>query len=129
MKTKTIWGNLPVKDVERTKKFFLELGFKFNGGNNELCSFIIAENAFIINFIGEEKFKKEASYSELTDTKKSAEICFSLSAESKQEVNEWAAKVRSLGGTVLLEPQDIPGNMYNTVFADLDGHRWNVLYC
>lgn len=132
MKTKMIWANLPVKDIERTREFFLALDFTPNGEHRkgaELVSFIIAENKFIINFIQEEKFKKEAIESEVADTKKYGEVCFSLLAESKQEVNEWAAKVKAAGGTIFFEPQDIPGNMYNTGFADLDGHRWNVLYC
>lgn len=124
-----IWGNLPIKDVERTHKFFLELGFKPNGDRTDkIVSFIIAENQFIINFIQEEQFKT-ATLSPAADTKNSAEIIFSLSAESKEELNEWAEKVKKAGGTVFLEPQKIEGNMYNLGFADPDGHRFNVLYC
>jgi predicted lactoylglutathione lyase len=129
MKTKMIWANLPVKDIERTYEFFLALGFKPNGERTaEIVSFIIAENKFIINFFQEEQFKTATEIA-VTDTKKSAEIMFSLSAESREEVNEWAEKVKNAGGTVFLEPQEIQGNMYNLGFADPDGHRWNVLYC
>lgn len=129
MKTKMIWANLPIKDVERTYNFFLALGFKPNGERTaDIVSFIIAENQFIINFIREGQFKT-ATQSAIADVKESAEIIFSLSAGSKEEVNEWAKKVKEAGGTVFSEPQEIPGNMYNAGFADLDGHRWNVLYC
>lgn len=129
MKTKMIWANLPVKDIERTRKFFLALGFKVNGEPTaEIVSFIIAENEFIINFFQEEQFKTATEIA-VTDTKKSAEIIFSLSAESKEDVKEWAETVKKAGGTVFLEPQEIQGNMYNMGFADPDGHRWNVLYC
>lgn len=129
MKTKMIWANLPVKDIERTYAFFLALGFKPNGERTaEIVSFIIAENAFIINFFKEEQFKIATEVA-VTDTTKSAEIIFSLSAESREDVKEWAEKVKKAGGTVFLEPQEIQGNMYNMAFADPDGHRWNVLYC
>lgn len=129
MKTKMIWGNLPIKDVERTHNFFLALGFKPNGERTDkIASFIIAENQFIINFIQEEQFKT-AIESDISDAKKSAETIFSLSAESKEEVNEWAEIVKKAGGTVFFGPQVIHGNMYNLGFADPDGHRFNVLYC
>ncbi|WP_343307030.1 VOC family protein [Chitinophaga niabensis] len=129
MKTKMVWANLPVKDIERTNEFFLALGFTPNGDRTaEIVSFIIAENKFIINFFQEEQFKT-ATESAIPDTKKSAEIIFSLSAESREEVNEWAQKVKKAGGTVFSEAQEIQGNMYNMAFADPDGHRWNVLYC
>lgn len=130
MKTTQIWGNLPVKDVKRTTAFFTALGFTPNGkSNDQLTSFIIADNQFIINFFQEEQFKSGVGTTAITDATKSAEICFSLSAESKEEVNEWAENVKKAGGTVNFEPQDIQGNMYNFGFADPDGHRWNVLYC
>ena len=129
MKTKMIWGNLPIKDVERTYKFFLALGFKPNGDRTDkIVSFIIAENQFIINFIQEEQFKTTIETG-ISDAKKSAETIFSLSAESKEEVNEWAEIVKKAGGTVFFEPQEIYGSMYNLGFADPDGHRFNVLYC
>ena len=31
MKPKMIWSNLAVSDLERTTKFYAELGFKLNG--------------------------------------------------------------------------------------------------
>ena len=33
MKPKRIWANLTVEDLERTTKFYTELGFKFNGAS------------------------------------------------------------------------------------------------
>lgn len=130
MKTKMVWGNLPVKDVKKTTEFFNALGFTMNGKpNDKLVSFIIADNKFIINFFQEEEFKKDAAKSEIADTKQYAEIIFSLLAGSKEEVNEWADKVKKAGGTIFFEPQEIEDGMYNCGFADLDGHRWNALYC
>lgn len=130
MKTRQIWANLPVKDVERTRAFFKALGFAINGSGKEdkLASFKIAENQFIVHFFQEDQFK-EGVHTAIADATKGAEICFSLSAESKEEVNEWAENVKKAGGTVFFGPEEIPGNMYNCGFADLDGHRWNVLYC
>lgn len=52
----------------------------------------------------------------------------SFDAESREEVDEMAAKVRAAGGTIFGEPGEIRGWMYGFGFADLDGHRWNMVF-
>jgi len=52
----------------------------------------------------------------------------SIDAESREEVDEWAKKVTAAGGNVFAQPAENQGWMYGCAFADLDGHRWNVLY-
>lgn len=64
---------------------------------------------------------------EITDSKQATEVLLSIDAESKKEVSEMAKKAAEAGGTVFSEPED-QGWMYGCGFADLDGHRWNVLY-
>lgn len=132
--TKMIWANMAVKDIERTQKFYTALGFKPNEGNGidgVLTSFLFGENDFVIHFFAEDALK-EAIETDLTDTRLSNEVIFTLSAEGREEVNEWAAKVREAGGTVFSEPKEyspkaIDGTFYGCGFADPDGHRFNVL--
>ena len=50
MKTKKIWANLGVENLERTTKFYSELGFKPNGASKELTSFFVGEDDFVIHF-------------------------------------------------------------------------------
>ena len=65
---------------------------------------------------------------EITDTKSSSEILISIDAESRAEVDAFAKKVVEAGGLVFAKPAEIQGWMYGCGFADLDGHRWNMLY-
>ncbi|MWV46977.1 hypothetical protein GRF59_25525 [Paenibacillus sp. HJL G12] len=51
----------------------------------------------------------------------------SVDAASPEEVDELLEKVVLAGGTVFGKPENKNG-MYGAGFADLDGHRWNVLY-
>jgi predicted lactoylglutathione lyase len=132
-KVKMIWANFAVKDTERTKGFYTDLGFKPNGDGIDgvLTSFLFGEKDFVIHFFAEDALK-EAIETELTDTSTSNEIMFSISAEGREEVDEWAAKVREAGGTVFSEPREfspkaIKGTFYGCGFADPDGHRFNVL--
>ncbi|MNO02730.1 Glyoxalase-like domain protein [compost metagenome] len=54
-------------------------------------------------------------------------MLISIDAESKEAVDALLQKVVEAGGIIYGEPQD-QGWMYGAGFADLDGHRWNVLY-
>lgn len=128
MKTKKIWANLGVENLERTTKFYSELGFKRNGHNtsSELTSFIFGEENFIIHFFIKDRFKWAVN-DEMADLKLGNEIIFSLSAESKEEVNEWLTIVEKAGGRIFAELQDY-GKGYFFGFSDPDGHKFNVLY-
>lgn len=53
---------------------------------------------------------------------------FSIDAASPEEVDEMVRKAVNAGGTVYGEPGYKDGWMYSAGFADLDGHRWNLLY-
>jgi predicted lactoylglutathione lyase len=128
MNTKKIWANLGVENLDRTTKFYSELGFKRNGHNasEELTSFIFGDDNFIIHFFIKERFKWAVD-GEMTDLKLGNEIIFSLSAESKNEVNEWVKIIEKAGGRIFAEPQDY-GKGYFFGFSDPDGHKFNVLY-
>ncbi|HYV53502.1 MAG TPA: VOC family protein [Chitinophagaceae bacterium] len=129
MKTKQIWANLATNNLERTTKFYTELGFKVNGYNSqapELTSFSFGENDFIVNFFLTDILRNN-THSAITDLKNGNEIIFSLSAESREEVNEWVEIVKKAGGKITVKPYEI-GQGYTFVFSDPDGHKFNILY-
>jgi predicted lactoylglutathione lyase len=130
MMTKDIWINLPVKNVDVSKSFFAAIGFKLNeryGNNSDSASFLIGDKSFVMMLFKESIFEMFTG-SKVSDTEKGAEVLFSISAESREEVNELANKVKSAGGVVFSEPAENQGWMYGFGFADLDGHLWNVLF-
>ena len=132
METKKIWANLSVKDLEQTHEFYTKLGFKLNGKfskENELVSFLVGEDEFVVHFFLEESLKP-AMGGEIADLSKANEVMFTLSADSREEVDQWAEAVKKAGGTVFSKPQKIQGNndWYGCAFADPDGHKWNVFY-
>ena len=130
MKPKKIWANFGVKDIARTEKFYNALGFKRNGEfdeGNKLVSFFFGEDDFIVHFFKAEaleEFLKE----KLSDLTQGNEIIFTISAESKEEVDTWAEEVRNAGGTIFIEPEEFGDNYYGFGFADPDGHKFNVFY-
>ena len=128
--TKEIWLNLPIKDVQLSKAFFIEIGFKFNEprstGNDMVCM-LAGEKNFVVMLIREAMFAG-FSKNNLPDTSQSSEILISYDAETREEVDAIAKKVVAAGGTMFAEPGENQGWMYGCGFSDLDGHRWNVLY-
>ena len=127
MKPKKIWANFGVSDLDRTTKFYTELGFKSNGASNELTSFFVGEKDFIIHFFLKDVLKTNTSL-DLVDPAKENEILFTLSAETKEEVDKWAKEVEPAGGKLISKPEAFGAGYYGFVFADPDGHKFNVFY-
>jgi predicted lactoylglutathione lyase len=126
---KQIWLNLPVKNVEKSKTFFAEIGFVFNEQNSTATSacMLVGEVNFVVMLFEETLFEGFVQ-NKLTDTNASSEMLLSIDAQSKEEVDEFAIKVQKAGGNLFAKPAENQGWMYGCGFADLDGHRWNVLY-
>ncbi|MFC7347436.1 VOC family protein [Chryseobacterium zhengzhouense] len=120
-----IWANFGVKDLERTTQFYTALGFKSNGRSEDLISFFFGENNFIIHFFKKEVLNKNLGL-EISDSEKSNEIIFTISAETKEEVDRWSEKIKNSEGKLISNPEEFGDNYYGFIFADPDGHKFNV---
>jgi len=127
---KQFWLNLPVKDVVKSKTFFTKIGFRLNtlyGDKPNSASLLLGEKDVVLMLFDEPTFKGFTN-NNITGTNQSTEVLLSIDAQSKEEVDEMVKKVIEAGGTSNHKPSEMKGWMYGCVFADLDGHRWNVLY-
>jgi predicted lactoylglutathione lyase len=127
MKTRKIWANLGVEDLARTTKFYTELGFKPNGSSEDLTSFMVGDDNFIIHFFLKD-ILKSGMKGEIADLKYANEIVFTLSAESKEEVDHWEKEVKEAGGTIVSEAEEFGKGYYGFVFSDPDGHKFNIFF-
>lgn len=127
--TKQIWLNLPVKDAMRSKEFFSKIGFTFieERTTSDSACMLVGQTNFVVMLFSEGMFKSFINHP-ITDPKQSSEFLISLDAESREEVDELQQKVIDAGGTIFAQTAENQGWMYGMGFADLDGHRWNVLY-
>ena len=127
MSTK-IFVNLPVKDLEKSKEFFLKLGYSFNQQftDEKAASLVIGEHIYAM-LITEPFFKTFIPNKEIADTAKTKEVLVALSTNSKEEVDELTNKAIAAGGRQFREPED-HGFMYARSFEDLDGHVWEVIW-
>jgi uncharacterized protein len=127
MHTRSIWANLGVDDLQRTTNFYTAIGFKPNGVSADLTSFKVGDDNFVIHFFLNEKLK-EGMHGPLANLQHGNEIVFTLGAENKKVVDDWAVEVREAGGIIISAPEEFGNDYYGFVFADPDGHRFNVFY-
>lgn len=122
-----IYVNLPVKDLDRSVKFFTHLGYKFNPqftDANATCM-IIGDDIFVMLLV--EKFFQTFTSKPISDAAKSTEVLLALSCDSRAQVDEMVRKAVEAGGSTPKPPQD-HGFMYQHGYQDLDGHLWEVMH-
>lgn len=122
-----IFVNLPVKDLEASKRFFGELGFDFNPefSDDAAACMVVDENIFVMLLV-EERFRDFIN-GEIADAGSTTEAITALSAESKEQVDETVSKAIAAGGKPW-KPIMEEGPMYGGSFQDLDGHVWELMH-
>lgn len=134
MEPKQIWANLGVRNIKRTQEFYLKLGFELNGTpDDELVSFLFGDDAFVIHFFENEKLETSLEGA-TSDLSQGNEVMFSLSANSKEEFDKWIMEIKKAGGKIHFDSNTDRKRYYDDngyyvcVFADPDGHKFNLLY-
>jgi predicted lactoylglutathione lyase len=122
-----IYVNLPVKDLERTKTFFSELGFTFNAQftNEQGACMVVADDIYVMLLT--ESFFQTFTQKPIADANKVTEVLVCLSCDSREKVDQLVARALSAGGKAPRAPQD-HGFMYAHGFEDLDGHIWELVH-
>jgi uncharacterized protein len=125
--TTQVFVNLPVKDLNRSKDFFNRLGFSFNPQftDDKAACMVLNESGFVM--LLSEEFFKNFTGKQIADARKETEVLVSISADSREQVNELTDKALSFGASKASEPQ-IMDDMYGRSFSDLDGHIWEVIW-
>lgn len=128
MNPKKIWANLAVADLDRTAKFYRDLGFEPNGlGSSELISFFVGQDNFVIHFFLKDVLRANLKI-EVADSQHAAEVVFTISAASRAEVDAWEKEVKNARGQLISSTEAFGEGYYGFLFADPDGHRFNVFY-
>ncbi|CAM5773857.1 glyoxalase [Labrys miyagiensis] len=124
---RSIFVNLPVRDLDKSKAFFAALGFSFNPqftDQNAACM-VIADNIYAMLLT--EAYFKTFINGEIGNAATTKEVLVALSAGSRAEVDDTLAKALSAGAKPWKPAQD-HGFMYGVSFADLDDHVWEVMW-
>jgi hypothetical protein len=122
-----IYVNLPVRDLQRSVRFFRAMGFGLNleFSDESAACMVISEDIFAM-LVTEAKFR-ESARRPVTDASKMTEVVTCLSVENRARVNILVDRALAQGGREVREPED-HGSMYGRSFSDLDGHIWEIIY-
>jgi predicted lactoylglutathione lyase len=127
---KQFWINLPVKNINASVTFFTSLGFTFNeqhGVSDTSACLLMGEKGVVLMLFNESTFNG-FSNRENQQIAYGSEVLLSISADSKEQVDDLAQLAINAGGNTSHKPTTMQGWMYGCIFSDLDGHQWNVLY-
>ena len=120
---------LSVKDIEKSVKFYCDIGFKPLNGFNEIETLFVTQSGMRLGIVSY-SFYAEDIYGKNpppADNKFSG-VCLTHYAGSKDEVEQYAKLVKDAGGTILRGPTDLDWGGYLLYFADFDGNVWEVIY-
>ncbi len=122
-----VFINLPVKDLQASITFFTKLGYTFNPQfTDEHATCMIISDTIYAMLITHSRFR-DFTKKAIADATKTTEVLIALSAESKENVHEWAEKAIAAGGKEANEPQD-HGFMISRSVEDPDGHIWEIVW-
>lgn len=122
-----IFVNLPIDDVDASKKFFTELGYTINPQfttDDSVC--VVISDTIVAMLLSKQRYS-DFTEKEIADSARTSEVLLCLSAESREKVDELVDKAIAAGGTSTAEPMD-HGSMYGRSFDDIDGHTWEIMW-
>jgi predicted lactoylglutathione lyase len=121
-----IFVNLPVGDLEASKRFFAELGFGFDPQFTDETAACMVIDANIFAMLATEDRFRDFINGEIAD-REATEVLVALSAESREQVDQTLAKAFAAGAGQWKPIMD-EGAMYGGSFRDLDGHVWELFH-
>ncbi|MGW3665971.1 VOC family protein [Streptomyces sp. NPDC005141] len=122
-----IFVNLPVSDVDTSKKFFTELGYTINPQfSTDDCACVVISDTIIAMMLSKQRYA-DFTKKQIADATRTSEVLLCLSAESREKVDELVDGAIAAGGSATGETQD-QGFMYGRAFDDPDGHTWEVMW-
>jgi predicted lactoylglutathione lyase len=122
-----IFVNLPVKDLQRSIRFFSQLGFRFDPKYTDDQAACLIVNGSIYAMLITEPLFRTFVPTAICDTAKANEVLLAISLDNRRAVDEMVANALAAGGTTYREPRD-HGFMYEHGFRDRDGHLWELLH-
>ena len=127
MKVKSIYVNLPIKDLKKTRSFWTKLGFLFNeqfSDDKALC--LVLNDGLIYSMLITCEMFSTFTNRPISDNS-TTQVLTAIEVESREQVDKIVKLAIENGGTRYKETAD-HGWIYYDSFADLDGHQWEIMF-
>lgn len=119
-----IYVNLPVSDLEASKKVYIAMGGTINPDfTGDTSAQVVFADAIVVQLMTRETF---ATFTKRDIAEGPIEVINALALGSREEVDSIAAAALAAGATEPRDAQDM-GWLYNRAIDDPDGHCWELL--
>ena len=127
--SKLIFINLPVTDLDRSKKFYEAIGARNEPKfTNDSAAMMVLSDTINVMLLKHD-FYSTFTGKPIADAHQSSQVLLALSADSAADVDALVDKAGSAGGVKDPGPrQDMGGMMYGRSFEDPDGHHWESVW-
>lgn len=127
--SRMIFVNLPVEDLERSKRFYEAIGARIEPKftNDEGAMMVMSDTIHVMLLT--KPFYSTFTKKPIADAHQTSQVLLCLSCDSTSEVDRLAEKAAGNGGKADPAPsQDMGGLMYERSFEDPDGHHWEAMW-
>ena len=125
--TPSIYLNLPVADLARSKRFYEALGFKLNPHfSDDTAACMVWSDAINVMLLTHDKWRTFTSRPIPPAT--SSEVMLALSCDGRSAVDAMNDAADAHGGSADVNPVQDLGFLYNRSLVDPDGHVWEAVW-
>ena len=126
--SKSIFINLPVRDLKTSTAFYVALGGTINPqfSGDKSSSIMLSENIFVMLLTHEHY--RQFTQRPIGDARLETQALFAITTETRDEVNAIVAKALSAGGRPDPNPPQDHGFMFGRSVEDLDGYVWEIVW-
>lgn len=127
--SRMIFVNLPVEDLERSKRFYEAIGARNEPKfSNEAAAMMVLSDTIHVMLLTK-PFYATFTGKPIADAHQSSEVLLALSCDSAAEVDRLVEAAAATGGKSDPGPkQETGGLMYGRSFEDPDGHHWEPMW-
>ncbi|MBP1918728.1 VOC family protein [Youngiibacter multivorans] len=123
---KGVYINIPTKDLQKSTRFFTDMGFKMDERfSDSNASMIVIDENYYIMILTEEFFRRFTKKTIADES--TVETLIALEVPDKDTVDRIVDRALELGAGS--PPQSDPMDfMYTRSFYDTDGHHWEFFW-
>ena len=127
--SRLIFVNLPVEDLDRSKRFYEAIGARNEPKfTNEAAAMMVLSDTIHVMLLTK-PFYSTFTKKPIADAHESSQVLLAISCESPAEVDRLVDAAVSAGGKADPGPkQEMGGLMYGRSFEDPDGHHWEPMW-
>ena len=127
--SRLIFVNLPVEDLEKSKRFYEALGARNEPKfSNEAAAMMVLSDTIHVMLLTK-PFYSSFTSKPIADAHASSQVLLAISCDSPAEVDKLVDAAAGNGGKADPGPkQNMGGMMYGRSFEDPDGHHWEPMW-